>query len=47
VPGYRESLLKTPFYDNEPVSQSVSAVLFIGLCLYIWFGSLRSSKGAA
>ena len=47
VPGYRESLLKTPFYDNEPVSQGVSAALFIGLCLYVWFGSLRSSKEGA
>jgi hypothetical protein len=23
------------------VSQSVSALLFIGLCLYVWFGSLK------
>ena len=41
IPGYREDLIKTPFYSNEPVSQSVSALLFVGLCLYVWFGSVR------
>jgi putative OPT family oligopeptide transporter len=41
VPGYREDLIHTPFYSNEPVSQTVSALLFVGLCLYTWFGSLR------
>ena len=25
VPGYTEDWIKTPFYDNEPVSQIVSA----------------------
>jgi hypothetical protein len=40
VPGYREDLIKTPFYANEAVSQTVSALLFVGLCLYVWFGSL-------
>ena len=38
---YREDLIKTPFYDNEPISQTVSIVLFIGLCLYLWFDSTR------
>ena len=37
---YREDLIKTPFFDNEPVAQIVSIVLFLGLCLYVWFGSL-------
>jgi putative OPT family oligopeptide transporter len=44
VPGYRENLIHTPFYANEPVSQTVSALLFVGLCLYVWFGSLRKKK---
>lgn len=44
IPGYREDLIKTPFYDNEPISQTISAVLFIGMCLYLWFGSLRKQK---
>jgi putative OPT family oligopeptide transporter len=41
LPQYRENLITTPFYANEPVSQTVSALLFIALCLYIWFGSLK------
>jgi putative OPT family oligopeptide transporter len=44
IPGYREDLIKTPFYSNEPVSQSVSALLFVGLCLYVWFGSVRKTS---
>jgi hypothetical protein len=47
VPGYAEERIKTPFYDNEPVSQLVSAALFVGLCLYLWFGSLRAPKQKA
>jgi putative OPT family oligopeptide transporter len=43
-PWYREDLLKTPFYSFDPISQSVSALLFVGLCLYIWFGSLKKEK---
>lgn len=44
LPGYSEDWLRTPFYDVVPVSETVSAVLFIGLCLYVWFGSLRQAK---
>ena len=33
VPGYTEDWIKTPFYDNAPVSQTLSALLFGGLCL--------------
>jgi putative OPT family oligopeptide transporter len=44
LPRYRENFITTPFYGNEAVSQTVSAVLFIGLCLYIWFGSLKKEK---
>jgi len=39
-PWYREDLIKTPFFDVEAVSQIVSIVLFLGLCAYVWFGSL-------
>ena len=41
LPKYREDLISTPFYANEPVSQTVSALLFIGLCLYVWFTEER------
>jgi putative OPT family oligopeptide transporter len=44
VPGYRDDLIRTPFFADEPVSQTVSAVLFVGLCLYVWFRSLRSRE---
>ncbi len=44
VPSFKESWIKLPFYDNEPTSQIVSAVLFIALCVYIWFGSLHKPK---
>ncbi len=43
-PWYRESLIKTPFFDNEPIAQIVSIVLFTGLCFYIWFGSVGRAK---
>lgn len=43
-PGFREDLIKTPFYANEPVSQSISALFFMGLCLYVWFGSVKKEK---
>jgi putative OPT family oligopeptide transporter len=39
-PWYREDLIKTPFFDVDAVSQIVSALLFVGLCFYVWFGSL-------
>jgi putative OPT family oligopeptide transporter len=40
-PWYAESRVKTPFYDNPMISQLVSALLFVGLCCYLWFGSVR------
>jgi putative OPT family oligopeptide transporter len=46
IPGYREDLIKLPFYSNEPVSQTVSLVMFIGLCLYVWYGSLKKVPAA-
>jgi putative OPT family oligopeptide transporter len=36
LPGYSEDWIRTPFYGNEAVSQSVSALLFVGLCVYVW-----------
>jgi putative OPT family oligopeptide transporter len=44
VPKFSESWVKLPFYDNDPVSQSVSAILFIALCIYVWKGSLHKPK---
>jgi putative OPT family oligopeptide transporter len=44
LPWYCEDLIKMPFYDFDPVSQSVSALMFVGLCLYLWFGALKKEK---
>jgi putative OPT family oligopeptide transporter len=43
-PWYSETKIKTPFYDNEVMSQIVSSLLFVGLCLYLWFNSVRRVK---
>jgi len=47
LPWYAEDRVKTPFYDNEPVSQTVSAAFFAALCLYLWFNSLRRPPSGA
>ncbi|HYA26357.1 MAG TPA: oligopeptide transporter, OPT family, partial [Terriglobales bacterium] len=44
IPGYREDLIRMPFYSNDSISQTVSAVMFIALCLYLWFRSLKREK---
>ncbi len=44
VPNFRENLIQTPFYSIDPISQSVSALLFIGLCMYVWRGSIKTEK---
>jgi len=43
-PKFSEDMVHTPFYANEPVSQTVSALMFIGLCLYVWFSSIQGKK---
>jgi putative OPT family oligopeptide transporter len=44
IPGYSEGWLTSPFYKNEAISQSVSAALFIGLCVYLWKASTAKAK---
>jgi putative OPT family oligopeptide transporter len=44
IPGFREDLIRTPFYSYDPVSQSISGLVFVGLCVYLWFGSLKRQK---
>jgi len=46
APGYTEEWIRTPFYGDAAVSQTISALLFVGLILYVWFGSLRKPKEA-
>ncbi|HKC13815.1 MAG TPA: OPT/YSL family transporter, partial [Vicinamibacteria bacterium] len=45
-PWYAEDRIKTPFYDQAAVAQSLSALMFAALCAYVWFNSLRESKEA-
>ncbi len=44
IPGFRENLIETPFYNFDLISQPVSIVLFVGLCLYVWFVSQKRAK---
>jgi putative OPT family oligopeptide transporter len=46
IPGYHEDWIKTPFYGYEMVSQTVSTVLFVGLCAYVWRRSLGHKEEA-
>jgi putative OPT family oligopeptide transporter len=43
-PWYREDLIQTPFYANNSISQSVSALLFVSLCLYVWLRSVKKER---
>jgi putative OPT family oligopeptide transporter len=43
---YREDLIKLPFYDLDPISQTVSTIGFVLLCVYLWKGSLKREKFA-
>ena len=43
IPSYTEDWIRSPFFDNVPVSQTVSAVLFFALCVYVWVGANRPS----
>ena len=44
IPSYHEGWLKTPFYDFDPVSQTVSVVGFTALCVYQWWWAVRKEK---
>jgi putative OPT family oligopeptide transporter len=44
LPGFREDWIHTPFFANEPISQTVSAVMFIALCLYVWGSAQKKVK---
>ena len=44
LPRFSEDWIRTPFYGNMPLSESLSALFFVGLCLYVWFTSLKQEK---
>jgi putative OPT family oligopeptide transporter len=43
-PWYREDVIKLPWYSDDAVSQSISAILFLALCAYVWVRSLHKPK---
>jgi putative OPT family oligopeptide transporter len=45
-PWYREDLIHTPFFTNEPISQTVSLVGFIAFCVYLWMKATGRSPRA-
>jgi len=46
-PWYTEDLIKLPFCEFDPVSQLVSSLLFIGLCVYLRVDSTRKVREEA
>jgi uncharacterized oligopeptide transporter (OPT) family protein len=46
IPGFTEDWIRTPFYDHEMISQGVSALLFLGLCVYLWRASTHYKEEA-
>ena len=46
LPSFREDWIQTPFYNNELISQTISAIFFIGLCLYVWFASVKEKRAS-
>jgi len=46
LPSFREDWIQTPFYNNELISQTISAIFFIVLCLYVWFASVKEKRAS-
>ena len=44
IPNFSEDWVRAPFYGNEAVSQTISALAFLGLCAYMWWGSLKKEE---
>jgi putative OPT family oligopeptide transporter len=44
IPGFSEDWIQTPFYNRDVISQTVSALVFISLCVYVWRGANRNSR---
>jgi putative OPT family oligopeptide transporter len=44
LPSFKEEWIQTPFYDNQPISQTVSALGFVALCVYTYVSSMKKPK---
>jgi len=43
-PWYKEELIKLPFYDSLSISETVSAAMFVALCVYMWIRSVKKTE---
>jgi putative OPT family oligopeptide transporter len=46
-PWYAEDRIKTPFYDHDIISNSVSLIAFLCLCIYLWMDSMKKVRETA
>jgi putative OPT family oligopeptide transporter len=46
APGFSEDWVRSPFYDNEAISQTVSALGFLAFCAYTWIWASKRPKEA-
>jgi putative OPT family oligopeptide transporter len=44
LPRFKEEWIQTPFYENMPVSQMLSALGFVALCVYTYLMSMKKQK---
>ena len=44
-PWYREDLVHTPFFNNEPISQTISIAGFGAFCVYLWMRATAEARG--
>jgi len=44
LPHFKEEWIQTPFYNNMPVSQTISALAFVALCVYTYLNSMKRAK---
>jgi hypothetical protein len=47
IPGFSEGWIQTTFYSREMISQTVSALAFTALCVYLWWGANRNPGEAS
>jgi len=47
IPGYEESWIRTPFYEQDAVSQLISSACFLGFCAYLWVAAQRNVEEEA
>jgi putative OPT family oligopeptide transporter len=47
IPGFSEDWIQTPFYNRDTVSQTISALVFVALCVYVWSRANRKAGEAS